>query len=191
MTGPRQSPQLNYWLNEISLSRVHSANPQLALSIENRGENHDGTESHYLDHLLRLRRLVGEWELSITLDVAHAASLGLDVCDSIEDVLPRLANVHLSDALDRSRRGGILNGLFRDHQLPGHGYLPIDDALATLTRAGYAGLLTLELSPASLHSYWPRKAKKLLKSAVEDVRARLSAAAAVAHKREVPRHPAV
>ena len=95
-------PQLNQWLDAISQRGQKAPTQNWLLRIENRGENHDGIELQYLDDTGRLRRLAEEWDLSIALDIAHAASHGADLIDSIVTCLPRLANVHLSDA--RTRR---------------------------------------------------------------------------------------
>lgn len=169
MTGPRPSPDLNRWLEAISQARAESCNPNLRLGLENRGENHDGVEAQFLDDLARLRRLAEEWDLSITLDIAHAASHGLDVIAATQACLPKLANVHLSDANDREMRGGVRNGLFRDHQVPGEGRLPLAEVVGALRAGGYRGPLTIELSPMSLRAFWPPAAKRRARLAIQRV----------------------
>ena len=163
-TGPRMTPELQRWLVALSAAREASANRQLQLGIENRADNHDGVGPQYLDDMERLRRLAGEWDMGITFDIAHAASHGIDVTEAVSMVAPRVVNLHLSDAGEHARRGGIRNGLLRGHRLPGTGNLPLAKVMASLIHAGYDGLVTLELSPASLRAYWPFTVRKLLRS---------------------------
>lgn len=160
LTGPRASPVLNRWLEAIARARAESENPDLRLAIENRGENYDGIDTQFLDDAGRLRRLAEEWDMSITFDVAHAASHDSDVVGALRACLPRVANVHFSDARTRNFRGGIRNGLFRDHQIPGEGSLPLAEVITTLRRGRYTGPVTVELSPLSLRAYWPPAARR-------------------------------
>jgi sugar phosphate isomerase/epimerase len=190
LTGARPSAELNRWLNAICAAREQSANPELRIGIENRAENHDGSGQHFLDDLERLRHLVGEWDLDLTYDIAHAASRGLNVVDAVKLVAPRLVNVHFSDAGEHTHRGGIFNGLFRDHRLPGTGSLPLSEVMAALRRAGYDGLVTLEPSPASLCAWWPFATRRLLRDAVADMRALASGVPSPSRTHAVPRFPA-
>ena len=190
LTGARPSSDLNRWLNAICTARDDSANPDLRIGIENRAENYDGSGHHLLDNLERLRHLAGEWNLDLTYDIAHAASRGVDVAGAVKLVAPRLANVHLSDAGEHSHHGGIRNGLFRDHRLPGTGSLPLAEVMAALRRAGYDGLVTLEPSPASLCAWWPFAARRLLRDAVADMRALASGVPAPSRIQVEPRFPA-
>jgi sugar phosphate isomerase/epimerase len=190
LTGARPSPDLNRWLNAICAAREDSANPDLMIGLENRPENHDGSGEQLLDDLERLRRLAGEWDLGLTYDMAHAASRGVDVVEAVKLGAPRLVNVHLSDAGERSYRGGIRNGLFRDHRLPGTGSLPLAEVITALQRAGYDGLVTLEPSPASLRAWWPLAPRRLLRDAVADMRSLASGAPASTRTHAEPRFPA-
>jgi len=176
MVGPRPTPDFNRWLDSISKARAESANPRLKLGIENRGDNQDGIEPQFLDDLSFLRRLTEEWDMSMTLDIAHAASFGLDLFDAIETCLPRLANVHLSDARTKTYHGGIRNGLLRDHLLPGEGVLPLEDVSVALLARRYSGPLTIELSPLSLRAFWPPAARRRMHVAAHTVRELLAQA---------------
>jgi sugar phosphate isomerase/epimerase len=169
LTGPRPSSDLNRWLNAIVAER-DAHRPELRLAIENRAENHDGIEPQLLDDLAVMRSIAGEWGIDVTLDLAHAASRGTHISDALDIAFPKLANLHLSDARPGTARGGIRNGLYRDHLLPGDGYLPIDSVLQRLTSTGYDGLVTIELSPVSLHAWWPPAARNRMRDAVETVR---------------------
>lgn len=170
LTGPRPSADLERWLDAVVNERERTS-PSLRLALENRAENHDGTPPQFLDDLERLRTIAGEWGVDVTLDLAHAASFGVDLVEAVQVVLPRLANVHLSDAFERSLRGGLRNGLFRDHRVPGTGILPLAAVLDRLSGNEYKGLVTLELSPVSLRAWWPGRAARLLRTAVGTVRA--------------------
>lgn len=172
LTGPRVSSDFNRWLNAISEERER-VRPSLTLALENRVENFDGVEPQWVDDLTRLRSLAGEWGMHICLDIAHAASFEIDVRDAIEAVLPRLANVHLSDTHDRRFRNGVMNGLFRDHAVPGTGRLPIENVIHLLDRRGYRGPLTIELNPLSLQAYLPGAPCRILRSTVSDLREHL------------------
>jgi sugar phosphate isomerase/epimerase len=190
LTGARPSAELNRWLNAICAARDDSSNPELRIGLENRAENHDGTGAQYLDDLERLRHLAGEWNLDVTYDVAHAASRREDVVEAARVLAPRLANVQLSDAGEHSHHGGVRNGLFRDHRLPGTGSLPLSEVMAALRRAGYDGIVTLEPSPASLRAWWPFAARRLLREAVANMRALSSGVSSPSRAHLEPRFPA-
>lgn len=167
------------WLDAIAEARER-ARPILDLAIENPALNWDGLPTQWLESVETLSAVAGEWHIRVCLDLAHAASFGLHLVRTIDSLAPRLANVHLSDANQRRFRGGLLNGLFRDHALPGSGTLPLDDALAALIARDYRGPLTLEFSPASLQAWLPGAPRRRLSTAVGDVRQRLVRLAAEA-----------
>ncbi len=95
--------------------------------------------------------------LATTLDTAHVGSLPCNPLDAYALLRDGLANIHLSDLrpvpalLDIS----LLQSYIKHHQLPGDGILPLAALLRALRRDGYAGLLTLELSPLAL-GFWSR-----------------------------------
>lgn len=95
--------------------------------------------------------------LATTLDTAHVGSLPCNPLDAYALLRDGLANIHLSDLrpvpgfLDIS----VLQSYIKHHQLPGEGVLPLAALLQALRRDGYAGLLTLELSPLAL-GFWSR-----------------------------------
>jgi sugar phosphate isomerase/epimerase len=166
--GPDLSA-VSSWLDALCRERERQQT-SLKLALENRAENHDGTPRQLLDNLERLRILAGEWGVHLTLDIAHAVSFGLDPLACIDIVAPRLANVHFSDVRDRLYRGGIANGVLRDHQLPGDGILDTDAILCRLMSVGYQGPLTLELSPLSSRAYHPGASRRVLTRAVQHLR---------------------
>lgn len=157
------------WLDTICEQRARSR-PTLRIAVENRAENYDGTMRQQLDNLDRLRIVAGEWGVDVTLDIAHAASFGMDPAIAIDAVAPKLANVHISDARTRHYRGGILNGVLRDHLIPGSGDIDLRSVADRLRFHGYTGLVTLELSPVSLRVYWPWAPARLLSGARDTLR---------------------
>lgn len=166
-----QAAPVQRWLDAVVEAR-EDARPDLDLALENRAENWDGMPAQWLDNLGRLSAVAGEWGARVCLDLAHAASFDIDVAGAIVATAPHLVNVHLSDVRPRRFRGGLLNGLFRDHALPGDGVLAIDVALETLADVGYSGPLTLELSPVSLRAWLPGAPRRRLRAAVADLRQR-------------------
>ncbi len=95
--------------------------------------------------------------LATTLDTAHVGSMPCSPLDAYALLREGLANIHLSDLrpvpafLDLS----VLQSYIKHHQLPGEGILPLAALVQMLRRNGYAGLLTLELSPLAL-GFWSR-----------------------------------
>lgn len=172
LTDNGQAAPVQRWLDAIVEAR-EQLRPDLDLALENRAENWDGTPAQWLDDIGRLASVAGEWGASVCLDLAHAASFGVGLTSAIEAVGSQLVNVHLSDARQRRYRGGLLNGLLRDHLLPGDGALAIDTALADLAARDYRGPLTLELSPASLRAWLPGAPRRRLSAAIEDLQRRI------------------
>lgn len=171
-TPSGQAAPVLHWLDVVTATR-DKARSDLDLALENRAENWDGTPGQWLDDVSRLMAIAGEWGARICLDLAHAVSFELDLLETTAIVRPLLVNVHLSDARRRQYHGGLLNGLFRDHALPGDGVLPIGDVLRSLANSGYTGPVTLELSPVSLRAWWPRAARRRLRAATGQLRGQI------------------
>ena len=158
---------LQFWLASVDEERRPHMRTGLRVSVENRPENHDGSARSPLDEPMALRSIVSEWGLDVTFDIAHAASRNVGIVKGLDAVFPRLINVHVSDARpDRARRGGLLNGLLRDHHLPGDGELPLTAVFDVLDRRGYQGLVTIEPSPYSLRAWLPPHAQRRMTAAV-------------------------
>lgn len=174
---------LQRWLAAIDAARRPFLAAGLRVSIENRPENHDGAAPSPLDDPLTLRSVAAEWGLDITFDIAHAASRNVGVVKALDALLPRVINVHLSDAKpDRAFSGGLLNGLLRDHHLPGAGELPLASVFDLLERRGYRELLTVELSPYSLRAWLPPSARRRMSTSVADTRQLVATASARTHR---------
>ncbi len=85
-------------------------------------------------------------DLSLCLDVGHILSGfsgPLDLYDVIDICLPRLAEVHLHDAVDAAAKGQVVYG--QDHQTLGTRDLDTARFLDILSSAGYTGPVILEL----------------------------------------------
>jgi sugar phosphate isomerase/epimerase len=74
---------------------------------------------------------------ALTLDTTHLGTWGLDPLVVYEQVRPHVRHIHLSN----------YNG--REHRRPEDGVLRLDRLLARLAADGYAGAVTLELTPES------------------------------------------
>lgn len=146
------------------------------LAIENRGTVQPRPRLDFLDRLQNLYRVCEEWSLDITFDTSHAASFGVNIVSALDVVYPRVANIHLSDRHDEppAIASSIVNALTRDHQVPGHGALPLGMFLQRLQAKGYRGAVTLELSPVALASWRRQTALARTQSAVSFVRDHIS-----------------
>jgi sugar phosphate isomerase/epimerase len=121
-----------------------------------------------VDTVLRFVEDQGE-QVGITLDTAHTGANGEDLLDLYARVRPRLRNIHLSDWVMRG-------GKHHTHLAPGEGALPFAAFLGELERDGYAGLVTLEVSPIHLHAWSLRQGRQRLAQSLAAVRAHLRVA---------------
>lgn len=151
--------------------RMDGTGPRL--SLENRAYFSVRNNGLILSTPQELRAFADAHDFTMTLDTAHVGTWNIDLLDAYASFSGRLANVHLSDLRDVSpqveRRPG-LHSYVKQHQLPGTGKMPLCNLLRALARDGYAGPVTLELSPFALGIWNPRAAERKLKEAVEFVR---------------------
>jgi len=94
----------------------------------------------------------------VTFDTSHFAISRVDILEAWRELKERVAHVHLSD----NRGHG-----FDDHALPLQGELPLGEFLSALRRDGYAGLISLELSPRALESNKPERVVPHLRESLE------------------------
>ncbi len=123
-----------------------------------------------VETVLRFVEDQGE-HVGITLDTAHTAANGDDLLALYAKVRPRLRNIHLSDWM-------IRGGKHRTHLVPGEGRAPLAGFLGVLARDGYAGLVTLEVSPYHLHAWSLSQARERLAESLAYVRAYIQPAPA-------------
>lgn len=116
----------------------------------------------------RLFGLAQEMGIPMVLDTAHADSAPLGLQGVYDLYRGCIANVHLSDARPKDEsQPKWLQTIARHHQVPGGGALPLDAFVAEMVSDGYAGPLTLELSPTALAFWSPAEARKRLAKARE------------------------
>lgn len=86
-------------------------------------------------------------DLSLCLDVGHILSGfsgPLDLYEVVQQCLPRLAEVHLHDAVDAASRGKVVYG--QDHKTLGTRELDTARFLDILSSSGYTGPVILEMT---------------------------------------------
>ncbi|HEU5370375.1 MAG TPA: sugar phosphate isomerase/epimerase [Ktedonobacterales bacterium] len=140
----------------------------IAVEMSQMLENVPYQAMYDVDAVLRFVEDQGE-QVGITLDTAHTGANGDDLLELYARVRPRLRNIHLSDWVVRG-------GKHRTHLVPGEGALPLAAFVRELERDGYAGLVTLEVSPIHLHAWSLRRGRERLAESLEAVRAYLRAA---------------
>lgn len=118
-----------------------------------------------VDTVLRFVEDQGE-QVGITLDTAHTGANGDDLLALYAKLRGRLRNIHLSD-------WRIRGGKHRTHLVPGEGAVPLAEFLGALARDGYAGLVTLEVSPYHLHAWSMHQGRERLAESLAYVRAYL------------------
>ena len=159
------------------------------IGLENRPENHDGSGDQLLDDLERLRRLAGEWGLGLTSTWRTRPVVAWTWWRQ-SSLSPRLVNVHLSDAGERSVSGRHPQWLRFGPSATRNWEPSLAEVMTALQRAGYDGLVTLEPSPASLRAWWPLAPRPAVRDAVADMRSLVSGAPASTRTHAEPRFPA-
>ena len=80
---------------------------------------------------------------SVTLDISHAATAGVDALELARDLGDRTCHVHLGDSF----------GSFKDeHLVPGRGNQRCAEVLDHLVTAGFGGVVTLEVGTRKLRT---------------------------------------
>jgi sugar phosphate isomerase/epimerase len=133
-----------------------------------------------VDTVLRFVEDQGE-QVGITFDTAHTGANGDDLLELYARVRPRLRNIHLSDWVVRG-------GKHRTHLVPGEGALPLAAFMRAMERDGYAGPVTLEVSPIHLHAWSLRRGRERLAASLEAVRTYLRAAEPAARGEPLEEH---
>ena len=164
-----ESPFARRWLLtlEMALRRLNGSGIRIALENDNWHSAKD--KFKVLANLPELVAFAIKYDLDLTYDTCHAVSAGLDVIEGWSIVAPRTANIHLSDCKPGPAPFGssLLRSLYRDHQLPGKGTLPLTRLMQQLQTQPYTGALTMEVSPAALHIYYPPRLRKELAALVQ------------------------
>jgi sugar phosphate isomerase/epimerase len=142
------------------------------LAVENKAIR---TEAHWhyaLTPLDRLHAFAERHDLGLVLDTAHAGTANEDLLGARRLFGDRLVNVHLSDLGGRLplARSSLVYRSFGEHRFPGMGDLALPDLLGELGSSGYAGLVTLEVSPWSVRAWWPPAVRRYLARACDWMR---------------------
>ncbi len=90
----------------------------------------------------------------LTLDTTHVGTWREDLLEVYAQIKPQVAHIHLSN----------YNG--REHQLLDNGSLPLAAFLAQLAQDSFAGLVSLELGPASLQAEDEAKLRQNLRDSL-------------------------
>jgi sugar phosphate isomerase/epimerase len=144
----------------------------LRMAVENKAIRAEAQWHYALTPLDRLRAFADRHDLGLVLDTAHAGTAGEDLLDARRLFGDRLVNVHLSDLGGRLPLAGFsqVRRFFGEHRFPGMGDLALSDLLGELGGSGYAGLVTLEVSPWSVRAWWPPAVRRYLARACDWMR---------------------
>lgn len=144
----------------------------IQVAIETAGRRWRGDARRLLLAPTELAAFADEWDLGVVLDVTHVGSLDPSLASAGALLGPRLLGIHLSDLArepsDLLRRA--LGRFATTHRLPGKGILPLRDLLQRLASAGFAGPVTLEVSPAHLSVWRPWLLERTLRDAAAAAR---------------------
>ncbi len=147
------------WLAALEHCRRLLAGSPTRLALENI-TGHGAGGRCLLDDPAELAQFVAERGLRATLDTCHAGATPDGLWTTYAALRPHLANVHWSDRRrsPSQRRDGRLVSVFRHHQMPGAGDLPLRAFLTRLAQDGYAGPLSVEVNPVMLRTWSQRQA---------------------------------
>nr|NIV29008.1 hypothetical protein [Anaerolineae bacterium] len=111
-----------------------------------------------------LRAFADRHDLGLVLDTAHAGTAGEDLVQARRLFDDRLVNVHLSDLGGPLRLAEFppVHRFFGEHRFPGVGDLALSELLTDLGSSDYASLVTLEVTPWSVHAWWPPAVRRHL-----------------------------
>lgn len=143
------TPRAQQYIAAIDAAQAFGAQHQIAIGLETTQKPWDGRPPLLFDDLGYFMRFVADHHLGVTLDTSHAAANGDALPAVLQQIGPRLRNIHFSDC------GPLLPGQKpRTHLRPGMGS-GVDLAAFTreLARTGYAGMITLEISPLALRPW--------------------------------------
>ncbi|MBC7223238.1 MAG: sugar phosphate isomerase/epimerase [Anaerolineae bacterium] len=163
-----RAPSARRWRRGLEAGLALAGRLGVRVAIETAGRRWRGDAQRLLLAPEDLAAFVEEWDLGVVLDVTHVGSLDPTLALAEPLIGPRLAGIHLSDmghaAEDWGR--GTLGRFASTHRLPGEGILPLRALLARLEGMGFAGPVTLEVSPVHLAVWRPRELERRLRDAV-------------------------
>ncbi len=165
-------PDAQDWLRQVDLCQERLDGNGTRLALENPGWYSARDRNTVLANLTVLYRFAQQHDLDVTLDTCHLGTSGMDLLEGYRLVRCRLVNIHFSDLRPRAFRfdSHPLRTLFSHHQMPGEGVLPLRALLGELAADGYAGPISMEISPIALRAWSLKQLRANLVRAVEYVR---------------------
>lgn len=143
------TPRALEYIAAIDAAQTFGAAHGIVIGLETTQKPWDGRPPMLFDDLSYFMRFVAAHDLAVTFDTSHAAANGDDLPIVLGQIGARLRNIHFSDC------GPVIPGQRpKTHLRPGMG-TAVDLAAFTrdLTRTGYTGLITLEISPLELRPW--------------------------------------
>jgi len=167
-----KSTQDAQWVEFVEALSAQSTWPAVRVSVENSGLHRPSDADFVLHDVHRLRTFVEHYDLPVTFDTAHAGTTMIPLLESFAVLNGRVVNIHFSDLVRRHvfLDWKPLHTLVLHHQMPGQGVLPLEALLYTLLDSGYAGNLTLELSPVAVRAWSLTQVRNNLSQAMDYVR---------------------
>jgi sugar phosphate isomerase/epimerase len=160
------------WLDALDLCQRMADGTTTRLALENVGVYGGEESADVMGSIPILCSFARLYDLYLTLDTCHVGNSPLGLMETYVQMRPRLVNVHLSDYAQIATwtASGVhghqlpigRHGLYAEHQLPGEGDLPLREFLARLKQDHYAGTVNLEIGPAALRVWSPRKTRQRL-----------------------------
>ncbi|MCL4460071.1 MAG: sugar phosphate isomerase/epimerase [Chloroflexi bacterium] len=149
------------YLRLLEECRNRLARNHIRLTIENGFVGKPDNDGFVLTDLNELKQFVEEWNLQVTLDTSHAGDSRYGILAAYTIFQGHIGNIHLSDLrpLPALLNRGLFRPIFKHHQIPGQGILPLTELLRVLANDSYGGPITLEISPWSLQ-IWSKKCIK-------------------------------
>jgi|SRR6185437_12671389 len=146
------TPRAQQYIAAVDGARDLGAAHGFVVGLETTQRPTAGRPQMLFDDLSYFMRFADEHDLSVTFDTCHAAANGDDLAAVLDQIGPRLRNIHFSDCrLIPGKRKP------QTHVRPGHGNtVDLAAFVRDLAARYYAGLITCEISPLELLA-WPRR----------------------------------
>jgi sugar phosphate isomerase/epimerase len=164
--------EASQWTQFVKALLRQRARGGVQVSVENAAIFRPSDTGYLLHDVRRLRAFADLHNLPLTFDTAHAGTLPYELLEAYAFVDGRVVNVHFSDV---ARRHGLpkwkwVQTFWQNHQMPGQGALPLAEFMQALLQGGYAGILTVEVSPVALQAWTLSRIRQRLAQAVAAVR---------------------
>ena len=167
-----RAPGAQRWRRGLEAGLALARRLGVQVAIETAGRRWRGDARRLLLDPRELAAFVEEWDLGVVLDVTHVGSLDPTLASAEVLLGPRLLGIHLSDMArepsDRVRRA--LGRFATTHRLPGEGILPLRGLLRRVAEMGFAGPITVEVSPVYFAVWRPWHLERTLRDVAAAVR---------------------